>query len=224
MARISFSPLIVSASGKVQDTVFSRWKGKPYIRSRVTPSNPQSADQTKQRGIMSSAVGLWQKYHPDLKAAWNAYASGYGISGYNASTQRNAKTAAPSGDGTYARLEDACANVLDLAPSDAAVPEPVAFAAVTGVGGSGEIDVSWTHGGYDTGDMIFVIALIDDNASGINGPPTTGCLRYAADTGGTLIIYDLASARTYSVYGVIYDASLDKFSPATEITDVAPKA
>ena len=224
MARISFSPLIVSASGKVQDTVFSRWKGKPYIRSRVTPSNPKSTDQVKQRAIMTAAVGLWQKLHPNLKAAWAAYASGYGISGYNACTQRNAKTAIPSGDGTYARLQDACANVLDLAPSDSAVPEPVAFAAVTGVTTVGSIDCSWTHGGYADGDMIHVTALADDATSGILEPPPAATSQYAADATGTLTIYDLGTARTYSVFASIYDVGTDSFSPATKIADVSPKA
>jgi len=224
MARISFSPLIVSASGKVQDTVFSRWKGKPYIRSRVTPSNPKSADQTTQRNIMSSAVGLWHKLHSDLKAAWNDYASGYGISGYNACTKANAKTAVPSGDGTYARLQDACTNDLDLAPSDPAVPQPSGFAAVTGESAVGSIDVTWTHGSYVQGDLLYIVALADDAVNGILDPPTTAVQLLVASEDGATGIADLDIARTYSVYGVIYDLSADAYGPATRIKDVAPQA
>jgi len=224
MARISFSPLIVSASGKVQDTVFSRWKGQPYIRSRVTPSNPQSTDQTKQRAIMSAAVGLWQVLAADIKAAWNTYASGYAISGYNACTKRNAKTAVPSGDGTYARLQDSCTLDLDPAPSDSAINACVGFAAVTGSGSSSDIDVTWTYSSYDSSDALYVFAMRDDAANGVLIPPTAALSAIPAHTGGTHTISGLDPAHTYSVYGLIYDGGELAWAPVAVDNTVSPKA
>jgi len=223
MARISFSPLIVSASGKVQDTVFSRWKGQPYIRSRVTPANPKSADQTTQRNIMSAAVGFWQKMHATLTAAWNTYASGYGISGYNACTKRNAKTAVPSGDGTYARLQDACSNVLELGPANSAVPVPVGFNAQQAVGAPYGIDILWTYGSYVSGDLLYVVCLQDDAADGILVPPEFVIEEVAAHTTGATSIAGLDPTHTYSVFGMIYDLSADAHGITDVVKDVTPK-
>lgn len=224
MARISFSPLVVSASGKVQDTVFSKWKGKPYIRSRVTPSNPQSTAQTKQRDIMSAAVGLWQVLAAAIKTAWDEYASGYGISGYNACTKRNAKTAVPSGDGTYARLQDSCTLDLDPAPSDSSIAPCVGFSAATGGGASGTIDVSWTYSSYDSADALYVFAMRDDAANGIMIPPTSVISAIPAHTGGATTLTGLSSAHTYSVYGLIYDGSELAWAPVAVDNAVTPKA
>lgn len=83
MARITFSPIMVEASGKVGDAVFSRWKGIPYIRSRVTPANPQTEDQMAQRNALKHTLTLWQSIKTWAKAVWNLSASGYAMSGYN---------------------------------------------------------------------------------------------------------------------------------------------
>jgi hypothetical protein len=131
MARIGFSPLVVSASGKVKDTVFSRWKGRPYIRARVTPSNPQSEAQTLVRESMARCVELWQSL-PDLhKTHWNHYASTYSISGYNAFVKAN-------------RYDEQAGDPLVTCPVNPDVPDFPEITCVEG-SGDGEIDITWTH-------------------------------------------------------------------------------
>lgn len=83
MARVGFSALLSSASGAVGDVVFSRWKGTPYVRTRVIPSNPRSGDQCKQRHVLSVALLLWQSIKAAAKAPWDHSVSAYAISGYN---------------------------------------------------------------------------------------------------------------------------------------------
>ncbi|MBA7531320.1 hypothetical protein ES705_23532 [subsurface metagenome] len=83
MAVIQFSPLIVGMSGKVADAVFSRWKGIPYIRARVIPSNPRTADQTEQREALAHCLKIWQSIKSWAKTPWDLAASGYAMSGYN---------------------------------------------------------------------------------------------------------------------------------------------
>jgi len=89
MARITFSPLITDARGKVGDTVFSKWKGINYIRTRVTPANPNTAAQQNTRDKMAQAVSVWQYLDSAVKAAWNRYGATLGISGFNAFTKKN---------------------------------------------------------------------------------------------------------------------------------------
>jgi len=83
MARVVFSALISAASGKIGDIVASKWKGIPYIRRRVIPSNPQSGDQCLQRYCLKMALLLWQSVKTWNKAPWDAAVTGYAWSGYN---------------------------------------------------------------------------------------------------------------------------------------------
>jgi len=83
MARVVFSALISAASGKIGDVVMSKWKGIPYVRRRVIPSNPQSGLQCKQRFCLKTALTLWQSVKAWAKPPWTLSVSGYAISGYN---------------------------------------------------------------------------------------------------------------------------------------------
>lgn len=89
MARITFSPILVDARGKVGDAVFSIWKGINYLRSRVTPANPQSDDQTICREALADCLTLWQSIKVWAKQVWTKAASGYPLSGYNLFMKQN---------------------------------------------------------------------------------------------------------------------------------------
>lgn len=83
MARVVFSALISAASGKIGDIVMSKWKGIPYARRRVIPSNPQSGDQCLQRYVLKMALLMWQSVKAWNKAPWDLAVTGYAWSGYN---------------------------------------------------------------------------------------------------------------------------------------------
>ncbi len=83
MARIFLSPLIVDIRNKQSDTVFSKWKGINYIRSRVVPHNPKSAAQVAIREALAGLVAMWQDAYPSVKLNWDEWASGRDYSGFN---------------------------------------------------------------------------------------------------------------------------------------------
>lgn len=83
MARIYLSPLIVDIRNKQSDTVFSKWKGINYIRSRVIPANPKSAAQVAIREALARLVGLWQDAGSVMKINWNYMMTGRDKSGFN---------------------------------------------------------------------------------------------------------------------------------------------
>lgn len=83
MARIYLSPLIVDIRNKQSDTVFSKWKGINYIRSRVVPHNPKSAAQVAIRDALAELVALWQDCYASVKLNWDEWASGRDYSGFN---------------------------------------------------------------------------------------------------------------------------------------------
>lgn len=153
MARITFSPLIVAASGKVADTVFSKWKGRNYIRSRVDPANPNTAAQQLVRNSLKEAVAIWQNLNADLKQGYKLGAADLMISGYNDMVKRN-RVPIQSELGLYGPRVDPDQEAPDLIiPAD--------YAAATGTA-SGEIDVTWTDSGQGAGHFTGIICYDHD--------------------------------------------------------------
>jgi len=81
-----FSVLFSDVRMKLGDqVVFSNWKGRGYMRTWVKPANPRTNKQQANRDHTKKLVGRWQEISADadVKAAYNARALDYGISGYN---------------------------------------------------------------------------------------------------------------------------------------------
>lgn len=144
MAKVTFSPLIVAASGSVKDTVFSKWKGKNYIRARVIPANPNTAAQQAVRESLARCVTLWQSFEAQIEAAWNLYAGPYGYSGYNAFVKAN-------------RATEQAGTELQATPPNADVTAVSDLAASTGAA-SGEIDLAWTDPGQGAGYYAYIMS------------------------------------------------------------------
>ncbi|MEM2073716.1 MAG: hypothetical protein QXO33_04120 [Nitrososphaeria archaeon] len=80
------SPLFTDMRNALgESVVFSRWKGRQYIRSWVKPANPRTLKQMANRDVLKNLVKRWQAIKSDLDAvaAWNKEALPYLISGYN---------------------------------------------------------------------------------------------------------------------------------------------
>ena len=89
------SPLFSDIRNKLgENVVFSMWKGRPYMRSYVTPSNPNSLAQQANRAHMAAIVLLYQtnvKGTAANVAAWNVEALPKLVSGYNIFTEYGRK-------------------------------------------------------------------------------------------------------------------------------------
>lgn len=85
------SVLFSELSNKLGDQIVgARWKGRGYFRSYVTPANPNSDKQQAERATLAEIVKQCQSEvldDADIKAAWNASALEYAISGYNLFTK-----------------------------------------------------------------------------------------------------------------------------------------
>lgn len=193
MARISFSPLIVEASGKVKDTVFSRWKGRPYIRSRVTPANPQTAAQTAVRESMARCVTLWQSLTADVKANWNTYASPFSISGYNAFVKAN-------------RALEQAGSILTVTNVSALLNGLDTLTASTG-SGSGEIDLDWTGGSVGADKFAYVLSR-KTTLDVLDLEESTTTLISATST----TISGLTASTSYQMYVSVFDDTEDTLS------------
>lgn len=99
MAKVQGPLLSMGGSGQVgQSQVYSKWKGRPYVRRYTIPSNPQSAEQTKTRTVFTLLNDLWRIAPADFQAPWTAFATGKVLTNRNAFIGKNTKELRPAGE------------------------------------------------------------------------------------------------------------------------------
>ena len=85
MVKVSAPAMSLEASGKLGGAlVFSKWKGRAYIRSLVTPANPKSGPQKGVRAMMKFLSQAWAALAAGTKADWQDRADQTTISTFNA--------------------------------------------------------------------------------------------------------------------------------------------
>lgn len=84
MAKPTAPLLSFGASGTLAKTmVYSKWRGRPYVRRHVIPSNPQSTAQTLTRNAFANANSIWKIMGPLGIAPWDRFAVGQVLTGRN---------------------------------------------------------------------------------------------------------------------------------------------
>ena len=93
MARTTAPLLSWSASGQIAQTqVYSRWKGRGYVRRYVIPANPNTVSQQSTRNVFSW-LNNFARYLPSgATAAWDLYAANSQITMRNAIIKQNLST------------------------------------------------------------------------------------------------------------------------------------
>lgn len=89
MAKIK-AGILSKVSGKVAGVVGATWKGQNYLRELVKPSNPNTALQQAQRGLMSAVVKCARNFSGDV---FKPYLDKFlkNMSGYNWFVKENIK-------------------------------------------------------------------------------------------------------------------------------------
>jgi hypothetical protein len=77
MAKIKFGMIVTDGRGKLGGQVFSKNRGGAYIRTKVTPTNPQSTAQTLVRQSFAEYSQNWSALTAALITAWNASVSSW---------------------------------------------------------------------------------------------------------------------------------------------------
>ena len=85
MAKTTAPLLSFGALGTIGKTaVYSKWKGRPYVRQYVVPGNPQTAGQTLTRNTFGFANSVWKIGGSLMRAPWDRFAVGQVLTGRNA--------------------------------------------------------------------------------------------------------------------------------------------
>jgi len=87
-ARTTGPLFSLTASGSVGNVItYSTWKGRPYVRNKVIPLNPNTTLQQNVRKAMKLIVEEWQGEGAPSQLAWDVYAKPFQMSGCNAYTK-----------------------------------------------------------------------------------------------------------------------------------------
>lgn len=92
MARVTGPLLSLAASGTIQNTItYATWKGRPYARMHVIPSNPKTAAQVAVRAMLKFLSQGWSAIKAASESSWVAQADATKTSTFNAYISANLK-------------------------------------------------------------------------------------------------------------------------------------
>jgi hypothetical protein len=71
MAKIKFGMMMTDARGKLGGQVFSKNRNGAYVRTKVTPTNPRTAEQQAGRGLLGALSQGWSALDDTQRATFN---------------------------------------------------------------------------------------------------------------------------------------------------------
>lgn len=132
MAKIKFGMMMTDARGKLGGQVFSKNKAGAYVRTKVTPTNPQTAAQAAARALFGSISAGWSALSDSVRAAWNEAVNEW------ATTDIFGDLKNPTGKELYQRLNNQAQSAglaaVTTVPSKAEMPDDIVSAAVIAIG------------------------------------------------------------------------------------------
>jgi hypothetical protein len=118
--KAKFGSFIVAGSGKIGGHVVSKNKGGSYVRTKVTPSNPNSSAQQASRALLASLSTAWAGLTDEQRASWNGAVNDF------SSTDVFGDLRNPSGINLFVKLNANLSNtgqaMLTVAPTKIEVP------------------------------------------------------------------------------------------------------
>lgn len=161
MAKVQFSGNIADMRGKLGGGVFSRNRGGSYIRTKVTPVNPQSLAQGLVRSRLTNLSQAWRGLTAQQRESWNAAVSNF------TGTDIFGSIKTPSGINLYNKLNINLGNI-GVAPISLP-PAPVGVGyfdtlSIVADASSGTIAVTFTTIGESAGQTVVVEATANVSA------------------------------------------------------------
>lgn len=92
MVKVAGPMFSLDAKGTLADAItFSMWKGRPYVRERVIPSNPKSEAQVGRRSMFTFLSQAWAGLGAGAQGQWEDLADQLVASNFNAYLSDNMK-------------------------------------------------------------------------------------------------------------------------------------
>lgn len=148
--KAKFGAIVVAGSGKVGGHVFSKNRGGAYMRTKVTPSNPNTVAQQNVRAVLSSLSQSWGALSDAERLAWQGAVNDW------SSTDIFGDIKNPSGINLYVRLNSVLLNsgqaIITVPPLKEEMPYSEIATAIFDVSLS-TLVVTFADASYDTVDL-----------------------------------------------------------------------
>lgn len=155
MAKIKLSAIVSEMRGKLNGSVFSKNRGGAYVRTKVTPVNPQTLAQGLVRATLTNLSQAWRGLTEPQRLAWNAAVSAF------TSTDIFGDIKTPSGINLYNKLNLNLAAIGEAPISTPPMAVPVGYVdtlAITAAAGAGTISAVFSTIGASAGQTVIVEA------------------------------------------------------------------
>jgi len=126
--------------------VFSKWKGRTYVRRHAVPHNPKSGLQVGMRSMFKFVSQAYAALAATPKANWKAVADKTSTTPMNAQMQRSQRNARVNLGAVYD-------------PTTGATTAPTAPATLTPTAAPKSINVAWTHPAATPGDYTAMLYM-----------------------------------------------------------------
>lgn len=117
--KIKWGALVVDGRGKVGGHVAAKNRGGAYLRTKVTPTNPNSTAQAAVRNRLTALAQAWRGLPDAKRASWNAAVSNF------AKTDIFADIKIPSGINLFTKLNSNLMEVSEPTLTTAPLPSSV---------------------------------------------------------------------------------------------------
>ncbi len=179
--KAKFGAIVVDGRGKAGGHVFSKNRGGSYMRTKVTPSNPQSSAQASVRSRLTEFAQKFRSLTALQIAGWNAAVDSF------KSTDIFGDIKNPSGINLYVRLNTnlglVAASSIDDAPLPSEVPALTTLTA-TATAGTPTLSVVFAPSPVpaDTSLVIKASKQLSPGVSNVKGKTTVVAVKAAAST------------------------------------------
>lgn len=162
--KLKFGAIVTDGRGKLGGHVFSKNASGAYMRTKVTPTNPQTASQSGVRALFSSISTAWSGLTLNQIASWNEAVPQW------TSTNIFGDLKKPTGKALFQRLNNQAqiANFPPLTspPAKVALPDAVISAVPIGVA-AGELDLTGMDTAATTAVMVFASAPVSAGTNNV---------------------------------------------------------
>lgn len=155
MAKIKFGMIVTDGRGKLGGQVFSKNRAGAYIRTKVTPTNPQTTAQTTARALFGAISQGWSALTSTIRNGWNSAVADW------QKTDIFGDLKQPSGKALYQRLNNQAQAsgypAVTTAPARLEMVEGI----VTGVPiSAGSLALTDAYAGADARVMVFATPVL----------------------------------------------------------------
>lgn len=160
--KIKFGSFVTDGRGKIGGHVASKNRSGSYLRTKVTPVNPQTSFQMQRRSLFGSLAQSWSGLSQTVRDGFNNAVTEW------ARTDIFGDIKNPTGQTLYIRLNQTAQNAghpaIASVPAKLPMVDGVISSAIIGIA-TGEVMLTGAYGGTDANTTVYATGVVGEGIS-----------------------------------------------------------